>query len=670
MSLASATLATFRAGGMPCSCMKKLIVPDHEVLTFIGSGSYGQVWLARNVLGTYRAVKVVWRETLPDTRHYDREFEGIRHFEPISRSHPNLVAILQVGRSQDDTDYFYYVMELADPIETHLESTKLDTPGWEPVSNPEPQPPENYEPRTLSSELRARGRLPLKECCDLGLALTGGLGRLHQHRLVHRDIKPSNIIFISGVPKIADIGLVTLFSERPGFAGTLGYLPARGYGTPGGDLYGLGKVLYRACTGKEVQAFPELPGDLADDGNLLCLRRFNDVLVKACDENPDARFQSAQEMFAELHRVFDSSIERPGLIRKWWRFLWPTDAPSAPLEQPRLEAVGGAVPLASPFYLERPADDEFHLAIKRQDSIVSVKGARQMGKTSLLARGLERARLGGNQVILTDFQDCDEASLSSVKDFYLALGASLEDELELNTSLAADWNDHHSPNRNFDRFLRRTLQEEISGHLFWGMDELDRLFSTSFQDEIFSKFRSFHEKRVLEPNGPWKKLTLAIAFATEAHLLIRDLNRSPFNVGTRIVLEDFSQEQVARLNELHGGPLRDQLEVARFTKYFGGHPYLTRRGLYEMVTRSWRFDRLMAQAENLFEDHLQRVLRSLREDSEMVQSVLPVLRGQPCSHPESFFRLRSAGIISGNYPADCQFRCLLYQNFLTSQLLP
>jgi serine/threonine protein kinase len=650
--------------------MKKLIVPDHEVLTFIGSGSFGEVWLARNVLGTYRAVKVVRRDSLPSTRHYDREFEGIRHFEPISRSHPNLVAILQVGRSQDEQNYFYYVMELADPIETQLGSTGLDAPIGEPVSILEAPLLSSYEPRTLSSELRDRGRLPLKECCDLGQALTAGLGRLHQHRLVHRDIKPANIIFIGGVPKIADIGLVTRFSEGPAFDGTLCYMPERGHGTPGGDLYGLGKVLYQASTGKEVEAFPELPGDLAEDANLLFFRRFNDVLIKACDEDPDARFESAQEMFAQLNEVFEPSTEQPGVLRKWWRFLWPTEGPAAPVEQPRLEAVGGAVPLASPFYLERPADDEFHLAIERQDSIVSVKGAHQMGKTSLLARGLQQARLAGNQVILTDFQDCNDSSLGSVKDFYLALGASLEDELGLGTSLADVWNNNHSPNRNFDQFLRRTLQEEISDHLFWGMDELDRLFSTGFQDEVFGKFRSFHEKRVLEPNGPWKKLTLAIAFATEAHLLIRDLNRSPFNVGTRIVLEDFTPEQVAKLNELHGSPLRDHLEVTRFTKQFGGQPYLTRRGLHEMVTRSLHFDRLLAQAENLFEDHLQRLLRSLKEDNETIQALLPVLRGQPCTNPESFFRLRSAGVLSGESPADCRPRCLLYKKFLTGHLLP
>ena len=73
-----------------------------------------------------------------------------------------------------------------------------------------------------------------------------------------------------------------------------------------------------------------------------------------------------------------------------------------PLE--KLEPVGGAVPLDSQFYVVRATDEEFQTAIARQDSIVLVKGARQMGKTSLLARGLQQARQAGTQVVLTDFQ--------------------------------------------------------------------------------------------------------------------------------------------------------------------------------------------------------------------------------------------------------------------------
>ena len=60
-------------------------IPDHEMLRCIGKGSYGQVWLARNMMGAYRAVKLIFRNSFKDKRPFDREISGIRRFEPISR---------------------------------------------------------------------------------------------------------------------------------------------------------------------------------------------------------------------------------------------------------------------------------------------------------------------------------------------------------------------------------------------------------------------------------------------------------------------------------------------------------------------------------------------------------------------------------------------------------
>src|SRR4051812_37266933 len=88
-------------------------IPDHTLLRCIGEGSYGQVWLARNVMGTLRAVKIVYRATFHDERPFDREFRGIQNFEPISRSQESLVHVLHIGKAED---WFYYVMELADDV--------------------------------------------------------------------------------------------------------------------------------------------------------------------------------------------------------------------------------------------------------------------------------------------------------------------------------------------------------------------------------------------------------------------------------------------------------------------------------------------------------------------------------------------------------------------------
>src|SRR5258708_29732370 len=75
------------------------VVPDQELLVRIGGGSYGDVWLARSIVGTWRAVKVVFRDRFLDARPYEREFSGIQKFEPLSRSNEGFVDVLQIGRN-------------------------------------------------------------------------------------------------------------------------------------------------------------------------------------------------------------------------------------------------------------------------------------------------------------------------------------------------------------------------------------------------------------------------------------------------------------------------------------------------------------------------------------------------------------------------------------------
>ncbi|NJN05227.1 MAG: hypothetical protein HC814_00795 [Rhodobacteraceae bacterium] len=99
----------------------------------------------------------------------------------------------------------------------------------------------------------------------------------------------------------------------------------------------------------------------------------------------------------------------------------------------RLEAVGGAVPLASVFYVERPIDREFKQAISRGDSVVLVKGARQIGKTSLLARGLQHA-------VAIDVEVVDLLGVARIERTDPASGLDFEDPavIDLEGALARD----------------------------------------------------------------------------------------------------------------------------------------------------------------------------------------------------------------------------------------
>ena len=73
--------------------IKTFHIPDYELVIEIERGSYGQVWLARSVLGAWRAVKIVQRNLFDDARPYNREFNGIRFYEAVSRGHQGLIDV-------------------------------------------------------------------------------------------------------------------------------------------------------------------------------------------------------------------------------------------------------------------------------------------------------------------------------------------------------------------------------------------------------------------------------------------------------------------------------------------------------------------------------------------------------------------------------------------------
>jgi DNA-binding SARP family transcriptional activator len=352
---------------------------------------------------------------------------------------------------------------------------------------------------------------------------------------------------------------------------------------------------------------------------------------------------------------------------------------SQPLDAPGAErgcgstapTPGGALPLDSPIYVVRAADEKFRAAIARQDSIVLVKGASQMGKTSLLARGLQEARALPARVLLSDFQLVPASHLESASTFLFGLAEWVAIELGLEVSPGESWSPHRGPSINFQHYFRRHVLDPVATPLVWGLDEVDRLFPCDFAAEVFGMFRSWHNARSLDPTGPWGRLTLAIAYATEARLFITDLNQSPFNVGTRITLHDFTCAQVAELNRRYGGPLRGEAEVARYHQLVGGHPYLVGLGLHEMATHGTGLANLEAsacQCEGPFGDHLRRLLALLRKDPDLCEAVREVLRGRPCPSEESFYRLQSAGVLVRDSARAVRPRCRLYATYLEQRL--
>jgi len=348
----------------------------------------------------------------------------------------------------------------------------------------------------------------------------------------------------------------------------------------------------------------------------------------------------------------------------------PRHARGSSEEVQTLEPVGGAVPIGSRFYVERESDAACLGSVRDRDSIILIKGARQIGKSSLLARALHQARELGYAVALTDFQRFNVSELQSPESFLLALAEALADDLDLDEMPEGSFTAHRGPNTNLERYIRRHVLAPLGRPLVWALDEVDRLFAYDYGSEVFGLFRSWHNARALSPSSPWAQLTLVISYATEAHLFITDVNQSPFNVGTRIVLRDLDATQVADLNERYGRPLRASDDLDRFLDLVGGHPYLTRRGLHEMVTGYLDMDAFEAAAtaeDGCFGDHLRRILVLLMRDDGLAGDMRDILNGRTPS-TDVFFRLRSAGLLTGEAPADARLRCRLYDAYLRKHL--
>lgn len=267
--------------------------PDYELFDPpFGEGAYGKVWIVRNAIQQWQALKVVYLSKFDNHADpFEREFNGISRYKPISDRHPGLLRVDFVSRKREG--YFYYVMELGDAL----------IPGWE-------RDPTSYRPRDLAS-VRAQvpsKRLPVRECIRLGIALSDALEFLHQQGLTHRDIKPQNIIFVNGQPKLADVGLTAEIrpddAERT-FVGTPGYMPPapERSGTAQADIYSLGMVLYVTSTGRQPTFFPELATTLVQGSDPVDFFPLNNIILKACDPDCAKRYKTAAEMNRELQHL-------------------------------------------------------------------------------------------------------------------------------------------------------------------------------------------------------------------------------------------------------------------------------------------------------------------------------------------------------------------------------
>jgi WD40 repeat protein len=237
--------------------------------------------------------------------------------------------------------------------------------------------------------------------------------------------------------------------------------------------------------------------------------------------------------------------------------------------------VGGTVQAGGGLYLTRAADDEL-LTLCRDGAFAYVLTARQMGKSSLMVRAAARLADEGIRSVTVDL------SLIGVnvttEEWYFGLISLIDDQLMLEVDLAAWWTAHQqlSVSQRLTQFFADVVLNRVEQPVVVFVDEIDTTLSLRFTDDFFALIRYLYNARAQDPR--LRRLSFVLIGVAAPSDLIRDPGRTPFNIGRRVELADFTFEDALPLADGLGLPGDQARAVLGWAlEWTNGHPYLTQR---------------------------------------------------------------------------------------------
>src|SRR5512133_1104448 len=227
-------------------------------------------------------------------------------------------------------------------------------------------------------------------------------------------------------------------------------------------------------------------------------------------------------------------------------------------------------------YIERHADTELCQGLLNGE-LCYVLTSRQMGKSSLMVRTVRRLRDEGVAVAVLDLTAIGQNP--TIAQWYDGLASRLGQQLKLEDKLETYWLEHadSGPLQRWTGALENVVLKCLSGKVVIFIDEIDMVRSLPFStDEFFAGIRECYNRRAHEP--AFSRLGFGLLGVATPTDLIRDTRMTPFNIGRRIELNDFTPQEAAPLATGLGADedAASQL-LARVLYWTGGHPYLTQR---------------------------------------------------------------------------------------------
>ena len=301
----------------------------------------------------------------------------------------------------------------------------------------------------------------------------------------------------------------------------------------------------------------------------------------------------------------------------------------------------------SKMYIERSVDHDCQEQLgKLQAATLFIQAPRQMGKSSLMRRVIERARKRQHRrVAFIDFQKIPEQYFLDQEQFLIEFCLMMSDALRLPEAIDRYWQGRRTNIVKCSRYVSDYIMPRLSEPLILAMDEVERMLTSPFRSDFFGMLRTWHNDRVADEN--LARLTLFLNSSTEPYLFIDNPTQSPFNVAELFLLQDFTPAEVEELNRRHASPL-NQRQIAALMDLVAGHPFLTRLALYLLATQRIEWETLLAQAtrdSGPFGDHLRYYLLRVLQKPELKQALIQICRSHAYEENQIFHRLKGAGLI-------------------------
>jgi len=300
------------------------------------------------------------------------------------------------------------------------------------------------------------------------------------------------------------------------------------------------------------------------------------------------------------------------------------------VESNNIYTVGGTVQAGGGIYIKRKADDDL-LELCKQGEFAFILSSRQVGKSSLMVRTAQQLEKENIRSVTIDLS---AIGVNVTQDeWYLGILNEIHTALDLKSDIFAWWEQFSQlgPSQRLNNFFRDILLKEVKEQVVLFFDEIDSTLSIPFSDDFYVALRAVYNAR--STVSDFKRLSFVLVGVAAPSDLISDNKRTPFNIGRRVEINDFTLAEALPLVEGLG---QQAVQILTWVfQYTNGHPYLTQRLCAYLATikESLTEEEIAIAVEKLFtgeqgkqDNNLQFVRDMLSKRSPDVTKVLLVYR--------------------------------------------